>query len=297
MSARSPERTRVLLVTGMSGAGKSSALRALEDLGYEAVDNLRLDLIPNLLPVGGALSPALAIGVDTRTRDFSIEHFAAVCDPLAERDDLDLKLIYLDCDNEVLQRRYTETRRRHPLAVDRPLPDGIRHERRLIRPLRDRAWLAIDTSSMSVSGLRRMIEADFALDTRPGLIVFVTSFAFRHGLPREADMVLDVRFLSNPHYVDHLRPLTGLHPEVAAHIAADRDFPTFFERTTRMLLPLLPRYNEEGKSYLTIAVGCTGGRHRSVYVAERLAADIGREGYPVRVRHRDIDANIEQSGA
>ncbi len=287
------ETADVLLVSGMSGAGKSSVLRALEDLGYEAVDNLPLKLIPHLLQPGNVLAPAMAIGIDTRTRDFNVERFISLYESCAERSDLQVRLIFLDCDDDVLQRRFTETRRRHPLAGDRPVTDGIRHERRLISPLKDRASLTIDTSEMPLSRLRQIIESNFSLGSRSALAVFVTSFAFRRGLPRDADIVFDVRFLSNPHYVDSLRPLTGLHPDVAAHVMADPDFSDFFKRLTGILLPLLPRYDEEGKSYLTVAIGCTGGRHRSVFVAERLAAEIGACGFPVQIRHRDIEGAVE----
>ncbi len=282
-------RPRLVLLTGMSGAGKSTVLKVLEDMGYEAVDNLPLALLGNILPASAAPGDALAIDIDVRSRDFTVEAFEAALAPLRARDDLDMRLVFVDCDDEVLRRRYTETRRRHPLADDRPVIDGIRHERALISRLRERAGTVIDTTGFSVADLRRLVAAGFALDDQPSLRVFVTSFSYREGLPREADLVFDVRFLANPHYDPRLRPLSGLDTAVGEHIAADPAFAPFVENLERMLVPLLPRFENEGKSYLTIAVGCTGGRHRSVFVAERLARLLEEHGQRVAVRHRDLD--------
>ena len=287
--ADASSRVRLVLVTGMSGAGRTTALKTLEDNGYEAVDNLPLKLLSTLLRPGATGSEALAINIDVRTRDFTVDAFEAEIAPLAAREDLDVRILFIDCDDEVLQRRYTETRRRHPLADDRPVIDGIRHERNLIQRLRERADLVLDTTELAVGDLRRIVAGNFALDDRPALTIFVTSFSYRLGLPREADLVFDVRFLANPHYDPLLRPLTGLDPAVGEHIANDPGFKPFSDALAAMLPPLLPRFEREGKSYLTIAVGCTGGRHRSVFVAERLAALIGEHGHRVRVRHRDLD--------
>lgn len=283
-----PRRSRLLVVTGMSGAGRSTALKTLEDLGYEAVDNLPLSLLPNLLgaPTQG---PPLAIGVDVRTRDFAVGALLASLDRLAAEHKLELRIMFLDCEDDPLVRRYTETRRRHPLAGDRPVLDGIALERRRLSPLRDRADLVIDTTSLSPGDLKRLLHGHFALDTAPDITIFVTSFSYRHGLPRDADLVLDVRFLRNPHYVAALRPLTGRDAEIGGFIEADPDYGPFFQRLCAWLAPLLPRYEREGKSYLTIAIGCTGGRHRSVYVAERLAVWLSEQGRPVGVGHRDLD--------
>ncbi len=289
--ADASSRVRLVLVTGMSGAGRTTALKTLEDNGYEAVDNLPLKLLSTLLRPGATRSEALAINIDVRTRDFTVDAFEAEIAPLATREDLDVRILFVDCDDEVLQRRYTETRRRHPLADDRPVIDGIRHERNLIQRLRERADLVLDTPELAVGDLRRIVAGNFALDDRPALTIFVTSFSYRLGLPREADLVFDVRFLANPHYDPRLRPLTGLDPAVGEHIANDPGFKPFSDALTAMLPPLLPLFEREGKSYLTIAVGCTGGRHRSVFVAERLAALIGEHGHRVRVRHRDLDRN------
>ena len=285
-SPRSP-RGRVLVVTGMSGAGRSTALKALEDMGYEAVDNVPLSLLPNL--VSGPAEAALAIGVDVRTRDFDVGALIATLDRLIADHDVALQIVFLDCEDDRLMRRYTETRRRHPLAGDRPVTDGIHFERQRVWPLRDRADLVIDTTALNPGDLKRLLHGHFALDAAAGITIFVTSFSYRHGLPRDADLVFDVRFLRNPHYVTPLRPLTGRDPEVAAFIEADLDFPPFFNRLCLLLAPLLPRYECEGKSYLTIAIGCTGGRHRSVYIAERLAAWLSAQGRSVGIGHRDLD--------
>jgi len=282
------QRGRVVLVTGLSGAGMSVALKALEDLGYEAVDNLRLSLVPALIQQADPRRRPLALMIDSRTRDFSARNFLDELDALQARDDLDVSLVFLDCGDEVLQRRFTETRRRHPLAVDRTVPDGIARERTLLFPLKERADVTIDTTQLSIHDLRRILSGHFQRDAQAALQVFVTSFSFRLGLPREADLVFDVRFLTNPHYDPALRALTGLDPAVAARVESDADFPAFFRNLTELLRPLLPRYNQEGKSYLTIAIGCTGGKHRSVFVAERLSAWLEELGIKVNLSHREL---------
>jgi RNase adapter protein RapZ len=299
MSIKSPASvTPVLLVSGMSGAGKASTLKILEDLGYEAVDNLPLSLLPNLAAsagAGGKATPgrALAVGIDSRTRDYDPGTFADRLAELRQRPDLGVRLLFLDCDDEVLQNRFTATRRRHPLAGDRRLSDGIAIERRLMAPLRDYSDLTIDTSHLAQPELRQLLAAHFALDAGPGINLMVTSFAFGRGLPREADLVFDVRFLSNPHYREALRPRTGEDAEVGAYIAADPAFPPFFQGLGDLLLGLLPHYEREGKRYLTVAVGCTGGRHRSVFVAIKLAQLLTDEGYRISLRHRDKDKPVE----
>ena len=283
-------RTRVLVLTGMSGAGKSSALKALEDLGYEAVDNLPLSLVPKLLEPG-VLGEAIAVSVDFRTRDFGAARLAEVLDDLAARDDVQASVIFLDCEDEILRRRFTETRRRHPLAEDRPVLDGILRERALLAPVIERAEVVIDTSSLSTTDLRRMLGGQFRLEGASSLTVSVLSFSYRKGLPREADLVFDVRFLSNPHYVSKLRPQTGRDAPVAQHISRDPAFAPFMTALGSMVGSLLPLYQKEGKSYLTVAIGCTGGRHRSVYVAEELARRLTGAGGEVILRHRDMDAD------
>ena len=281
-------RTRLVLVTGMSGAGKSTVLNAFEDIGYEAVDNPPLTLLASLVDPDVARGAALVVDIDVRSRDFSADALRAAVAPIFARDDVDARLLFIDCDDEVLRRRFTETRRRHPLADDRPVIDGIRHERALIDGLRGLADLTLDTTELGVADLRRLVAGHYALDDRPTLTISVMSFSYAYGLPREADLVFDVRFLANPHYVDDLRPLTGRDAAVGAHIVQDPGYQHFFDSLAAMLAPLLPRFEGEGKSYLTIAIGCTGGRHRSVYVAERVAELLGAEGHKCHLRHRDL---------
>ncbi|UTW51958.1 RNase adapter RapZ [bacterium SCSIO 12827] len=278
----------LVLVTGVSGAGKSSALKALEDMGFEAVDNLPLSLMGRLVAPGAFPHP-IAAGVDIRTREFGAEAFLEQVAELRARADVDVKVLFMDCDDQVLTRRYAETRRRHPLAIDRPVADGIRQERTLLAPVREQADVVMDTSDMSLGAQKAAMEDHFAVQSDPGLPVFVVSFSYKNGVPRDADLVFDVRFLKNPHYDLDLRPLTGLDEKVGLHVAGDPGFDEFFSHLTALLGPLLPRYAAEGKSYLTIAIGCTGGRHRSVYVAERLGAWLDSQGEKARVRHRDLD--------
>lgn len=279
----------VVILTGLSGAGLSTALKALEDLGYEAVDNLPVPLLTALVEQGALLARPLAVVVDSRSRNFTAESLLERKRELAERPDLEVRLVFCDCADEVLLRRFTETRRRHPLAIDRRVSDGIARERAQLAPLREQADQLLDTSLLSLHEFRRLMTGQFQLSAEPGVRIFVTSFSFRQGLPREADLVFDVRFLDNPHYDPVLRPMTGLDAPVGARIEADSDFKEFFRNLTGLLQPLLPRYNQEGKSYLTIAVGCTGGRHRSVFVSSRLAEWLAGQGYRVSLAHRELD--------
>jgi UPF0042 nucleotide-binding protein len=294
--ARAAGARRIVLVTGLSGAGRTSALKVLEDLGFEAADNLPLTWLTDFLAGenSGAAGAPLAVGVDIRSRNFTPATFVDLVRRLRQRSEVSLSVLFLDCDDEVLMRRFSETRRRHPLAGDRPLRDGIRRERELLALVRGEADLVIDTSHLHTRDLRRQLQANFGADSAATLAVFITSFSYRQGLPRDADLVFDVRFLANPHYEPDLQPLTGQDPRIQAYIERDPSFAPFFNNLTAMLSSLLPRYNHEGKSYLTIAIGCTGGQHRSVSVAERLAAWMGENGYPATVIHRDIGAAVHE---
>ena len=281
-SAAAPSPRQIVLVTGLSGAGKASILRGLEDLGFETVDNPPWPVLSALL--AAPTDRPLAAGVDARTSGFDPAAGAAWITAQRERG-LPLDLVFATADDEALLRRYSETRRRHPLAPSGRVADGIARERALLAPLLPLADWVVDTTSLTTPELRRMIEARYGA---PGLSVTVQSFAFPRGLPREADIVLDLRFLRNPHYDPALRPLTGKDPAVGAHIAADPDFEPFWQRMTALLDPLLPRYLAEGKKYLTVALGCTGGKHRSVFVAERLAAHWSAQGWRVDIAHREL---------
>lgn len=278
--------TRVVVVTGMSGAGRTTCLKMLEDLGYEAVDNLPVNLLGRLVRDGADAPERLAIGVDSRTRGFAPR---LVVSALAEAGGTDRScLLYLECDDEVLRRRFTETRRRHPLTDQPGVADALAAERELMAPLKAAADLVLDTSDLSLPDLRRLLAGRFGAE-QLGLTISVVSFGFRNGLPREADLVLDVRFLRNPHYVPELRPGTGRDVEVQGFIRADPALEPFVADLQRLLAPLLPRYQGEGKSYLTIAFGCTGGRHRSVFLAELMATWLRETGWEATTVHRDLD--------
>ena len=288
------DRRRVLLISGLAGAGRTTALRALEDLGYEAVDNLPLELLPHLvsgIASGDAKGP-IAIGIDSRSRGFSAADFLARIESLRADPRFEIVLVFLDCGDDVLIRRFTETRRRHPLAPDRNAADGIARERTLMFAIRAVSDLVLDTSNRSMAELKRLMTERFALDRQPGLAVTVMSFSYRIGVPREADLVFDVRFLANPHYVDALEPLNGETAEVAAFIERDPALTGFMKSLDALIRPLLPSYEREGKSYLTIAVGCTGGKHRSVYVARKLADALRASGRPVALVHRDLTRDV-----
>lgn len=277
---------RILIVTGLSGAGKSVALKTLEDIGCEAIDNVPLLLIPSLVASGQLGSHNLAIGEDARSRDFSLSHFQEMIASLKNHGHK-VEIIFLDCDDSILQLRFTETRRKHPLALDRPVIDGITHERELFASLSDIADITFNTSEWSNGDLRNAIRQYYGNDNRV-LSLFVTSFSFKRGVPRDADIVFDVRFLRNPFYDSKLRNMTGLDNEVAKFIEDDESEKTFFSNLQQLIEPLLPRYLREGKTYLTIAIGCTGGRHRSVFVSEKLAGFLRQKEYKVGVRHRDL---------
>lgn len=290
-----PTETRqIVLVTGMSGAGKTTVLKAFEDLGFESLDNVPLYLLPWVIEAEGGGEPrSMAIGVDIRTRDFNAPSLMKSLAKMRETPNLPVKVLFIDCGDEELLARYTTTRHRHPLAHDRPVLDGVRLERSLIAPLLDIADVHLDTTGLTPYDVKAFLAHTFggeADEPQRGMAVFVTSFSYRQGLPRDADLVFDVRFLRNPHYDPALRPLTGRDQEVQDFIAQDAGFGDFLDNLHRLLTPLIARYAEEGKSYLTIAVGCTGGKHRSVFVAERLAAWLETITPRVRLTHRDMPA-------
>ena len=280
----------MLIVSGMSGAGKSTALKALEDLDYEAVDNLPLRLVETLLASaqgGDTSSRPLAFGIDTRTREFDADALAARLRSLRS-EGVDIRLIYLDCADDELVRRFSETRRRHPLAADRPAADGVAREREITQPLKRWADMVIDTTDLSVTDLRRRIAERLGRGGQHALTVTIQSFGFAHGLPRNADLVFDMRFLANPHWDMTLRPLTGEDLAVAAFVSRDPAYAPAIDRIADLLLTLLPGYGREGKAYLTIAIGCTGGRHRSVAVSREIHTRLTAAGHDPSLVHRDV---------
>ena len=295
---------KVLLVTGLSGAGKTTALKTLEDLGWEAVDNFPIRLAGPLLALP---SPEgrndddipLALGFDTRTRGFNTDRLIEQIKQLQKRDDLEIMMLFLDCAGSEIERRYSETRRRHPLAQDRPAIDGIAQERAIMEPLRRWSDLVIDTSKLSTSELQGEIREKFRVATG-GMTVSVTSFGFSRGVPHNADLIFDMRFLKNPHWDVELRPLTGLDAPVADYVSKDPGYAEAVERIKDLLLFLLPRYDAQGKAYVTIAFGCTGGRHRSVYVSEQFGQILRDAGYSPTVSHRNLHSrpidSLEQQG-
>lgn len=295
-----PYAKPILLVTGMSGAGKSTVLKTLEDLGWEIVDNLPLLLLDRLLdtpPSQGQPDDTqpLAIGIGARTRDFDAGRIIRRIRDLSDQHGLEIGTLFLDCSGTELERRYSETRRRHPLALDRPAGDGIAREREMLAPLRDWANRLIDTTTLSANELAQQIRRSFARDDQGTPTLSIQSFGFARGLPRNADLVFDMRFLRNPHWDPVLRPGTGLDADVSAYVAADPAYEAAVGRIEDLLLLLLPRYRAEGKSYVSVAIGCTGGRHRSVHVAERIAGRLRAEGFSPTVNHRDLGAAPQDS--
>ena len=293
MSDRAPPRQPVVLVSGLSGAGKASILRALEDLGFEAVDNPPLKLIEDLVArAEPGFARKLAVGVDARTRGFDADAVLATLARLRQNPALRPELVFAWADEAALLRRYTETRRRHPLSPNGRVIEGVVAEQTLTAPLHEAADLVVDTTDLPLPALRQLIERRYgpqaSAEEQGGVAVSLLSFAFPAGLPREADMVFDARFLRNPHYVSALKPRTGLDPEVGAYVEADPDFPAFFIKLVDMLALLLPRFVQEGKKYVTIAIGCTGGRHRSVHIVETLASKLTETGWRVTTAHREL---------
>jgi RNase adapter protein RapZ len=283
---------RVLLVTGLLGAGKTTALKALEDLGWEVIDNFPVRMLGSLIgspsPAGLTERPPLAIGFDSRTRGFDP---AAIIDRvklLSKRSDLELTTLFLDCSGTELERRYNETRRRHPLAQDMPVASGIRAERELLEPLRRWADMVIDTSAYQANDLSQVIRERVAPASDQPLTLTISSFGFARGMPPVADLVFDMRFVDNPHWQPELRPLTGKDAAIAAHIRKDPAYDEAFERMRDLILMLLPRYQAQGKSYVNIAFGCTGGRHRSVFTAEEMTMALRKAGFSPTLLHRNL---------
>ncbi|MEP2737122.1 MAG: RNase adapter RapZ [Erythrobacter sp.] len=282
------DKQSILLVTGLSGAGKSTALQVLEDLGWETIDNFPVRLLKSLLSNPDQQDGPLAIGFDSRTRGFVPHDVIELVKDLTDLPQIQLTTLFIDCSSGELERRYNETRRRHPMAQGRPLQDGIRAERELLEPMRRWADMVVDTSSFATNELQQHVRELFGTSAQQPMTVTVSSFGFARGMPPLADLVFDMRFLDNPHWIDGLRELTGLDEPVAAHIKKDAGFAPVFDRIAGLISDLLPRYAAQGKSYVHIALGCTGGRHRSVFTAEQVAQNLRDQGFSPTVRHRNL---------
>jgi UPF0042 nucleotide-binding protein len=288
--ARVASGPQVVILTGVSGSGKSTALRALEDAGFYCVDNLPILFLEKLLELSGHTAgevSRIALVVDAREGRFLAEAPRIIQE--VRQQGSDVQVLFLDASDDSLVRRYSETRRRHPLAGDGSVPDGISAERRALADLKAIADEVIDTTTLNVHELKRLVTRRFAAGDGARLGVTVVSFGFRFGIPTHADMVLDVRFLPNPFFIPELKPHPGTDPRVAGFVLGQPDAKAFLERVGELFGFLLPRYRTEGKSYLTIAIGCTGGKHRSVAIAAALADRLEGGGQPVRLWHRDVD--------
>ncbi len=285
-----PEQGHIVIMSGPAGAGRSTAIGALEDIGFEAIDNLPISFLPRLF-AGGGVERSVVIGIDPRNRDFSVDRMLAALGEVEAAAGQAPVLVYLDCDAVTLLDRYSETRRRHPLSPHETAAIGIERELALLAPLRERADVLIDTRRMTPHELRAEMGRQFGEEKAASgeLAVTLQSFSYKRGLPRGADMVIDVRFLKNPHWDARLRPLDGRDPEVAAFVESDPAFAPFYVRLTELLKFLLPAYQAEGKSYFGLGLGCTGGRHRSVAIAETLAKTLAGDGWRVSIRHRDLE--------
>ncbi|TNJ41174.1 RNase adapter RapZ [Phaeobacter sp. B1627] len=282
----STARPPLVLVTGPSGAGRTTAINVLEDMNFEAIDNLPLRLVPGLVDAGGADRP-MVLGLDPRNRDFSTEALLDVIDMLTSRQSFATTVLYLDAEPEVLLRRFSETRRRHPLSPAESPEVGVTRELDLMQPVREQADIVIDTTELNVHQLRAEVERIFAPAGRT-LAVALHSFSYKRGIPRNVDMVFDCRFLANPYWVPELRAFDGRERQVQDYVLGDAKFQGFFDRVLDLTLSLLPAYRAEGKSHFSIAFGCTGGQHRSVTLAETLAKALAREGQQVSIRHREL---------
>ncbi len=291
--AKLAAQMQIVIVTGLSGAGKSSALHAFEDIGFHAVDNLPLTMVEALVDDQSlaADSKPIAIGVDSRTLHFSPDLFVEVQQSLRARSNMRLHVLFMDASDDVLTQRFSETRRPHPLGERQLLRAAIKQERDLMTVVREHIDGILDTSSRTAAETRRIVRRRFAKEA-DDLIVTFMSFGFAHGAPRDADIVLDVRFLRNPHYVPELKPQTGRDDAVSNYVRADDAFTPFVDKVQDLLKFLMPRYQSEGKAYLTIAFGCTGGQHRSVATAEAVAGQMAVDGLAVNLYHRELAGSV-----
>lgn len=278
----SAEKTQLVIVTGFSGAGMSSVMKTLEDMGFEVFDNFPLSLVDALLEDTEKPAQNIAIGIDVRARGFAPN---AILEAVKKHN---AQLLFMTCEDAVLKKRFTETRRVHPLAKNKPIAAGIKAEAELLKAVHDKAHLTIDTSDLSIHDLKHILKGHFGIEDQSLLNITLMSFGFKHGVPRTADIVMDVRFLKNPHWENHLRNQTGQDKEVGEYIKTDDGFDDFISNFKNLMNSVLPRYANEGKSYLTIAIGCTGGKHRSVFTVETLKPWLKDTGFQTHIEHRDI---------
>jgi UPF0042 nucleotide-binding protein len=282
--------TQLVIITGMSGAGKTVAIQSFEDLGFFCVDNLPPTLLPKFLDLmkeSGNKMNKVALGMDLRGREF-FDHLFKALDELAETSWVAPQILFLDADDAALVRRYKETRRNHPLSSSGPPLEGIQVERGLLEDLKGRAQIIYNTSTLKPRELREKILTEFSVNKKPIFTVNVMSFGFKHGIPIDADLVFDVRFLPNPFYIEHMRPKTGLEEEVSGYVLKWNETQKFLEKLLDLLTFMMPQYKREGKAQLVVAIGCTGGQHRSVTIAEYIA-DYFHQDYTTHVFHRDIE--------
>lgn len=282
------QQHNVVLVTGPSGAGRSTAIRVLEDLDYEGIDNIPLSLVPRLLE-GEPYGRPMALGLDSRNRDFNASALIELIDQMTRDPMVSLQVLYLDCAMPQLIRRYSETRRRHPMAPAESPAQGIEREMDLLAPIRTRADHLIDTSELSPHDLKAELAHWFGLDQEKRLAVSIQSFSYKRGVPRGVDMIFDCRFLSNPYWSPALRALDGRDSQVVDYIKTDARFAEFYQKLYDLISFLLPAHLEEGKAHLSIGFGCTGGQHRSVAMVELMGTALAQAGWPVAKRHRELE--------
>lgn len=291
------DQLELVVITGMSGAGKTVAMQSFEDMGYYCVDNMPPSLLPKfweLIKESGKITK-IALVIDIRSREFFDEMITSI-NSLSNTSFITTQILFLEASDDVLVSRYKETRRSHPLAIDGRIFDGILEERRLLQDVRFRAQKIIDTTHLSPRKLREEIMQTFSVNTKDIFTIHVLSFGFKYGLPIDADIVMDVRFLPNPHYIDELRPLTGLDQPVFDYVMSQPETKIFYHKFYDVLDYVIPGYKKEGKSNVTIAIGCTGGQHRSVAIADRIARELMSETYHVNSSHRDKDKRKEGNG-
>lgn len=286
--ADTPLPQRVVLVTGPSGAGRSTSINVLEDIGFEAIDNLPLSMLPRLLSAPPSARP-LALGLDARNRDFSTAALIETIETLEKWPNISTDILYLDCADSELINRFSTTRRRHPLAPAETSAIGISREKDLLVPIMARADIVLDTSNLTPHQLRGELQRLFSPETGTHMAITINSFSYKRGLPRAVDMVFDGRFLRNPYWEAPLRSLDGRDAQVAAYIKEDKRLKPFFDQVLSLALMLLPAYLEEGKAHFAIGFGCSGGQHRSVALAEMLGKALAEEGWQVSIRHRELE--------